>query len=186
MQAGLDEEVGTFKSRAQIALGVGRGRLLDASGTILDARESIKRARLQDRCPLTLHMSRVQVAATGHAFAAILGDGSVVAWGDARHGGDGSAVQGQLKNVQQIQATADAFAAILDDGSVVAWGSACHGGDSSAVQGQLKNVQQIQATADAFAAILDDGSVVDWGHAQRGGDISVVQDQLKNVQQILS
>ena len=191
VEASLDEEVGTLKRRAQIGLGVGRGRLLDASGTILDARESIKRARLQDRCPLTLHMSRVQVAATGHAFAAILGDGSVVTWGGAYHGGYSSAVQDQLKNVQQIQATkrkrvGSAFAARLGDGSVVAWGDARHGGDGSAVQGQLKNVQQIQACYDAFAAILDDGSVVAWGHAQRGGDISVVQDQLKNVQQILS
>ena len=32
VEAGLDEEVGTLKRRAQIALGVGRGRLLDASG----------------------------------------------------------------------------------------------------------------------------------------------------------
>ena len=35
----------------------------------------------------------------GGAFAAILDDGSVVTWGDARHGGDSSAVQDQLKNV---------------------------------------------------------------------------------------
>ena len=39
------------------------------------------------------------------AFAAILGDGSVVTWGDAECGGDSRAVQGQLKNVQQIQAS---------------------------------------------------------------------------------
>ncbi|CAE7876566.1 unnamed protein product, partial [Symbiodinium sp. KB8] len=33
------------------------------------------------------------------AFAAILGDSSVVTWGCHRHGGDISAVQGQLQNV---------------------------------------------------------------------------------------
>ena len=48
-------------------------------------------------------------------FAAILGDGSVVTWGDASFGGDSSAVQGQLKHVQQIQAALRAFAAILGD-----------------------------------------------------------------------
>ena len=58
------------------------------------------------------------------AFAAILGDGSVVTWGNADCGGDSSAVQEQLKNVQQIQASDGAFAAILGDGSVVTWGSA--------------------------------------------------------------
>ena len=36
------------------------------------------------------------------AFAAILGDGSVITWGDADYGGDHAAVLEQLKNVQQI------------------------------------------------------------------------------------
>ena len=81
------------------------------------------------------------------AFAAILGDGSVVTWGDAHHGGDSSAVQDQLRDVQQIQASNGAFAAILGDGSVATWGDARHGGDSGSVQDRLKNVQQIQATA---------------------------------------
>ena len=80
------------------------------------------------------------------AFAALLGDGSLVTWGKAGCGGDSSAVQEQLKNVQQIQAASEAFAAILGDGSVVTWGNAGDGGDSSAVQEQLKNVQQIQAS----------------------------------------
>ena len=40
---------------------------------------------------------------------AILADGSVVAWGGRGFGGDCSAVQDQLRNVQQIQATAWAF-----------------------------------------------------------------------------
>ena len=77
------------------------------------------------------------IQASRRAFAAILGDGSVVIWGDAGDGGNSRAVQDQLKNVQQIQATATAFAAILGDGSVVTWGDAAHGGDSSAVQDQL-------------------------------------------------
>ena len=53
-----------------------------------------------------------QTQATESAFAAILVDGSVVTWGDADCGGDGTAVRDQLKNVQQIQATKHAFAAI--------------------------------------------------------------------------
>eukprot|EP00439_Symbiodinium_sp_Y106_P047255 s326_g6.t1 len=109
VEAGLDEEVGTLKRRAQT------GRLLDAAGSILDVRESIKRARLQSGGSLTLHINRAQVRATRSAFAGILGDGSIVTWGDASHGGDCSAVQGQLNNVQQIQASTRAFAAILDD-----------------------------------------------------------------------
>ena len=99
-------------------------------------------------------------------------------------GGDSSAVQDQLKNVQQIQATPGAFAAILQDGSCVTWGNAYHGGDSSAVQHQLKSVHQIQATWEAFAAILQDGFVVTWGDPEKVGDSSAVQHQLRNVQQI--
>ena len=40
-----------------------------------------------------------QIQATSQAFAAILGDGSVVTWGNAEAGGDGSAVQDQLNGV---------------------------------------------------------------------------------------
>ena len=61
-----------------------------------------------------------QIQATSGAFAAILEDGSVVAWGDA-----GLwrwtvwQLEIHLKGVQRIQATDRAFAAILADGSVV-------------------------------------------------------------------
>ena len=34
-----------------------------------------------------------QIQATNHAFAAVTDDGSVVTWGDAEYGGDGSAIQ---------------------------------------------------------------------------------------------
>ncbi|CAE7541235.1 unnamed protein product [Symbiodinium sp. CCMP2456] len=86
------------------------------------------------------------------AFATLVGDGSVVSW----HSVDSSAVQHQLKNLQQIQASYSASAAILGDGSVVTGGSADHGGDSSAVQDQLRGVQQLQASYSAFGAILGD------------------------------
>ena len=51
-------------------------------------------------------------------------------WGNEAHGGDSSAAQDLLTNVQQIQASSNAFAAILGDGSVVTWGEAGFGGDS--------------------------------------------------------
>ncbi|OLQ01847.1 Extracellular signal-regulated kinase 2 [Symbiodinium microadriaticum] len=184
VKTGLDDQVETLKLQAQTMLGVGRGRLLNSSGVVLDACSKIEDAGLQNGDSLTLHIKNVQVQTTRSAFAAILGDGCVKSWGDAGRGGDSSAVQDQLTNVQQIQATDSAFAAILGDGSVVTWGDVASGGDSSDVQDQLKNVQQIQANAHAFAAILADGSVVTWGHECSGGNSSDVQDQLKNVQQI--
>ena len=182
VKASLDDTVGTFKRRAQIALGVGRGRLVDSSGNVLDVCAPIQEANVQTGDQLTLHISRVQACATHAAFAAVLSDGSAATWGDVRYGGDSTDVQDQLKDVQQIQACmSGAFAAIVGDRSVVTWGDYRHGGDSSAVQDQLKNVRQIQACDGAFAAIIEDGSVVTWGHAGCGGDSSAIQGQLKHV-----
>ena len=77
--------------------------------------------------------------------------------GGAPHaGGDSSAVQDQLKNVQQVQATSMVFAAILTGESVVTWG-----------------LQVLLGTA-----LLQDGSVVAWGHEEYGGDSSAVEDQI--------
>eukprot|EP00435_Cladocopium_sp_Y103_P070698 s196_g35.t2 len=118
------------------------------------------------------------------AFAAILADGSVVTWGSRGFGGDSSAVQHQLRSVQHLQGTNQAFAAVLSDGSVVTWGDRQSGGDSSQVKDQLASVQQIQASNHAFAAILEDGSVVTWGSKDHGGDSSAVRDQLRKVQQV--
>ena len=78
----------------------------------------------------------------------------MVTWGNQRCGGDSSAVQDQLRGVQQIQAAFCAFAAILADGSVVTWGDQWGGGDSSAVQDQLRGVQQIQATRGPSSRLL--------------------------------
>ena len=44
-----------------------------------------------------------QIQASSSAFAAIVGDGSVVTWGSAGCGGNSNSVQNQLKNVQQIK-----------------------------------------------------------------------------------
>ena len=78
-------------------------------------------------------MTQVQVQASDKAFAAVLFDGSVVAWGDADYGGDSSAVQGQLKNVQEVHALQSAFSAKLVDGSVVTWGGVSNWGEGIAV-----------------------------------------------------
>ena len=129
----------------------------------------MKKAKLETGS-LTLQVGKVRVGGNGFALSAILGDGSIVTWGDVESGGDSRAVQDQLKCVQQIQASGSAFAAILADGSVVTWGKAWSGGNSRAVQDQLKGVQQIQAFGSAFAAILNNGSVVTWGDEESGGD----------------
>ena len=189
----LDESVGTLKRRAQTALAVGTGRLLDSAARLLDEQQTVQEADLRNDTLLTLQLDQVQVRGTRSnaeeiapdgAFAAILSDGSAVAWGSKHCGGDSGAMQDQLKGVQQIPASGHAFAATLSDGSVVTRGNEDYGGDSRAVQDQLKCVQQIQASERAFAAILSDGSIVTWGSKYCGCDSREVQDQLKCVQQI--
>ncbi|OLP91983.1 hypothetical protein AK812_SmicGene26254 [Symbiodinium microadriaticum] len=188
MEVEADASVESLKHRALRALAVAsRARLLNSSGEVLDGAQTVTEAKLKNGDVLTLHVVPVQLQGTKQGsrsvFAALLGDGSVVMWGNAIYGGDSRAVRDQLRDVQQIQASDSAFAAILGDGSVVTWGDAECGGDSSAVRDQLRNVQQVQASAHAFAAILRDGSVVSWGTCTPG-DSNAVRGQLRDVQQI--
>ena len=81
LQTHEDESVESLRMRAQRALGAGKGRLLDSTGSVLDDRAPLKEARLQYAEPLTLQVRRVDIQATSSAFAAMLGDGSVAgAW----------------------------------------------------------------------------------------------------------
>ena len=54
---GVGEDVETLTRRAQTALGVGRGRLLDSAGNILDVSARINQTKLQNGDTLTLHIS---------------------------------------------------------------------------------------------------------------------------------
>eukprot|EP00913_Durusdinium_trenchii_P020428 g19192.t1 len=122
------------------------------------------------------------IHSTSCAFAALLGDGSLVTWGDPHSGGDSQEVNDELHDVRQIQANMDSFAVIRADGSAFSWGSAS--GSSEEIQEQLKEVEMIQVTTAAFAAICKDGHVVTWGNAQNGAKSEHVQGMLKAVQQI--
>ena len=57
VQAGLEEKVEALKFRSQTALGIGKGRLVDPSGSVLDAAAQINSTGLQDGDSLTLHLS---------------------------------------------------------------------------------------------------------------------------------
>ena len=122
------------------------------------------------------------IFSTPQAFAAVKGDGSVVAWGNSLYGGDASGVT--LTNVETIVTTRQAFAALNTDGSVQAWGDSSYGGDASGVN--LTNVQSIFSAESAFAALKTDGSVVAWGASLSGGSIPSTVDVSSDVQTIYS
>ncbi|QNV07250.1 Ig-like domain-containing protein [Shewanella algae] len=132
---------------------------------------------------VTAKVSRVgKIYGNNGAFAAMLGDGSVMTWGGAIFGGDSSAVAGQLSSgVSKIYTGGMSFAALKDDGSVVTWGDPDSGGDSSSVAGQLSSgVNDIYDNWMGFAALKEDGSVVTWGQPGYGGDSSAVAGQLSS------
>ena len=145
-----------------------KGLITAKNRVLVNFEQTLEEAEIEDGEFLTDLVLRPQLAATRDAFALWChGDNEVVTWGRPCSGGDSSAVQRQLRGVQQIQSTNgvsglnllhtyEAFAAILADGSVVTWGDACCGGESSAVRDQLKGVQQIQAAGEAFAAVRED------------------------------
>ena len=61
LETGPDEYVETLRSKAQKALAVGRGKLVDASNTVLDGAATLQECRLQQGDTLTLQVSSIQV-----------------------------------------------------------------------------------------------------------------------------
>eukprot|EP00435_Cladocopium_sp_Y103_P071831 s53_g38.t1 len=181
----MNGTVGDLKLAAQRSLGRPFLRLAASDGRVLNPMESLQSAGVESGSYIAAISQQPKVAATQSAFALWCAGGDrIVTWGNSGHGGDSTAVQDQLRNVQQVHATDNAFAAILANGTVVTWGHSDYGGDSTAVQDRLRNVQQVHATSGAFAAILANGTVVTWGSSFYGGDSAAVQDQLRNVQQV--
>ena len=136
--------VGDLKVLVQKTFRQGFLRLVTEKGHVLANHEdSLLAAGIQEGMHLTVVAQKPKVAATSQAFAVwCCGGDRIATWGEQCYGGDSSAVQDHLKNVQQVQGTMGAFAAILADGSVVTWGDRNSGGDSSAVQDQLQEFQQ--------------------------------------------
>ena len=115
------------------------------------------------------------------AFAAILQNGDVVAWGMPLFGGNISTVKHLLKNVTSITTTPLAFAAQTSNGDVVTWGVSFCGGYVSdpEIQKKLKNVKSIVSTTCSFGAVTSDDSVVVWGNM--ANNTSTVKSLLKSV-----
>jgi hypothetical protein len=108
-----------LKTLTQESLGKHFLRLVTSKGKNLNnPSEPLWAAGLEDGDQLTAIVGQAKLAATETAVALwCCGGDGVVTWGDS----DSSAVQDQLKGVQQVQASDGAFAAILEDGSVVTW-----------------------------------------------------------------
>ena len=69
-----------LRLRAQRSLQAGRGVLRNASAELLDMKQTVGEAGLNVGDSVTLQVRQTAIASTQEAFAAILGDGSVVTW----------------------------------------------------------------------------------------------------------
>ena len=126
------------------------------------------------------------IAAGANHSLALLGNGTVQAWGENEYGqlGDGNtseasvpvAVKG-LTNVKAIAAGGNFSLALLDNGTVMAWGSneegqlGTGGTRSSAVPVAVKGLSKvagISAGSDFSLAVLEDGTVDAWGSGAYG------------------
>ena len=67
-------------------------------------------------------------------------------WGHASSGGDSSAVQEHLLDVQHVQATSFAFSAVRRDASIVSWGHADFGGEGNCATARTINKEASFAT----------------------------------------
>ena len=108
------------------------------------------------------------VSPNNGAFAMLLADGSVVAWGNAGYGGTGAPTD---KGYVSISTNRYAFCALKADGTVFCWGSSYRGGTGAEPNdGQDDGgFVSIFSNNDAFAAVKADGSVFSWGSRSQGG-----------------
>ena len=73
LQTDGDESVESLRVRAQRTLGVGKGRLLNSNGSVLDGSAPLKEANLQHSEQLTLQVGSASICCGQSAFASILG-----------------------------------------------------------------------------------------------------------------
>ncbi len=126
----------------------------------------------------SLQSGVVDVVSSNGAYAALKSDGSVVTWGYAVYGGEGTGASELSSGVVRIYSNGNAFAALKADGSVYTWGYGPNGGSSTSVSCAIaSDVVQVFSTGAAFAALKRDGSVVTWGAPTQGG-IPVVTSPL--------
>ena len=95
------------RTKAQQAFGKKYLKLISAEKrALVDPDKTLEEAEIEDGECLTAVVLQPQLAATDAAFVLWChGCSAIVTWGLAPNGGDSSAVQDQLKGVQQIQST---------------------------------------------------------------------------------
>jgi hypothetical protein len=100
------------------------------------------------------------------AFAALLNDGSLIAWGDSDWGGVAPALA-DGKIFTSVIASQQGFSAFFD-GGVLVWGQSMPSGKIVTLP-QGKSISFLATTREAIAACFEDGTLQCWGVADCGG-----------------
>lgn len=185
-----------------IAGGGGYSLALKSDGTVvswgLDSHGQLGVGYLQAGHSLTpvaiqgiSNVAKIDAGFGGTSFA-VLGDGSVWAWGDNERGqlGDGTTIDRPtpvsigITNAVSVASGGDASAAVLSNGNVETWGSNNHAmlGDGTTVNRftpaiipGISNVKQIDAGFIHMVTLKQDGTVWVWGSNADYGQLGVGQ-----------
>lgn len=139
----------------------------DSIGTAVDD-ETATRIELSTPDPMiTINPQRVvSVVGNERAFAALLNDGTLIAWGDPNSGGVAPTLSSG-KVFTSIVACQQGFSAFFE-GGVLCW-------SKSMPQGMMvdlprgQSMESLATTREAFAASFSDGTLHCWGIANCGG-----------------
>lgn len=127
----------------------------------------------------------VNVVPNENAFATLLSDGSVVAYGHALWGGNLSLTYVSYETLNMLQsgvasirATSGAFCALKSDGTIVTWGKPTMGGSIRHVKtpelsidsSNFTAITKVYANRQAFAARNVRHEVLTWGNPIYGGE----------------
>lgn len=138
-----------------------------------------------DKSPMISNVE--DIVSSDEAYAALLKNGDVSVWGDARHGGEfkysfhtredanGAFKRNTTwtpinppKNISKLVASSSAFAALGKDGSVTTWGEGFHGGNIySATPNEViqqKRMSNILSSAGGFLGVDSNENINIWGH----------------------
>ena len=104
------------------------------------------------------------IAANDYAFAALLDNGTIKAWGSKNYGGVAPLFPAD-KKIVSIAAADFAFTAMFEDGTIQAWGDQQDGGKTPSLP-LGSTVTKIFASSHDFAALLSggdhDGDILSW------------------------
>jgi hypothetical protein len=108
------------------------------------------------------------------AWAALMTDSTVTAFGNSLTGGSG--VPSTLTGVTYIVSTNTAFCALTSSNTVSCWGDSSNGGASPT---GLKNVYSIAANSASVVALRVDGTIACWGASGTGGFCPIINNSAK-------